>query len=113
MSLSSISIAQSDTTFTEEEIISIATRLKSYQDSIEHLHKVVNNLNIQIDKYDDLINSHSMIDSMRISQISILKSTVDMMKDVYVKKPWYKSQEMYFVYGMVTMFSATYAVSRL
>lgn len=113
MSISSISIAQSDTTFTEDEIISIATRLKNNQDTITHLYKVINNLNTQIDKYTELVNSHSMIDSMRISQITVLKNTVDVMKDVYVQKPWYKSQEMYFVYGMVTMFSAAYAVSRL
>jgi hypothetical protein len=105
--------AQTSDTLTPEDIIAAATKIKNSEDTIALQRVVISNLNAQIDSYTKLLNSATTIDSMRIMQIDILNNTINSMRGVYSEKPWYKSDQMYFIYGTIMMFGATYAASRL
>ncbi len=102
------SISFSQYTLTKEDVETLYNSINEleYQDSLNV--EIINNLNVQITMYKELVESDSSIIADQKEQIELLEEQIKM-----IKPKWYDNKYLYWLYGAGTIVISSWVTANV
>jgi|TARA_Y100000310_G_scaffold317988_1_gene371533 chromosome segregation ATPase len=106
--LTMCSISFSQYTLTKEDVETLYNSINEleYQDSLNV--EIINNLNVQITMYKELVESDSSIIADQKEQIELLEEQIKM-----IKPKWYDNKYLYWLYGAGTIVISSWVTANV
>ena len=102
------SISFSQYTLTKEDVETLYNSINEleYQDSLNV--EIINNLNVQITMYKEIVESDSSIIADQKEQIELLEEQIKM-----IKPKWYDNKYLYWLYGAGTIVISSWGTANV